>query len=404
MTVDKDLMQELLEKPVGPQFQQKTNLPEDMTQSLEVRGDSLVATVSGERGEVTEGTARDFIKSEGLDPAEWEIAHWYKGKYGNTWVDEDGERQWSMETIKFTFKKRQKAASEASDLVAYALASLEDYKPVYRRPDGSYGFLVLIGDMQFGKIDGDGPVGTLERTIDCLNRAADTLEMYRKVMDIGHVHVAWLGDHVEGFTSQGGANVWRTVLPLNEQIRLTHGVMLHALKLFAPLGERVTFAAVPGNHGEPVRFEGKGTTRYDDSHDTEALISIANTIRSLEVPGFEHVDFYVPDTDELTVRTEVAGTRILHTHGHKFGNKKDAHLEWWKGQEFGREAMPAHLLVAGHLHHEFFTENFIQAPALESESTWFRHITGAESRPGLITAITKDGDTPIKHAVYGQRR
>lgn len=404
MAVSDDLLEELLTKPVGTQFKKRADSPEDMTQELEVNGDSLVATVSGAAGEVTEGTARDFIESEGLDPSEWEIAHWYKGKYGKTWIDEEtGERKWSMETIKFTFKKRQQAVTETASLVQDAIVSLEDYKPVYKRPDGSHGFLVLIGDMQFGKIDGDGAKGTLERTIDCLNRAADAFRMYEGIFDIGHIHVGWLGDHGEGFTSQGGANVWRTTLTMSEQIRLTHAVMLHALKLFAPLAEKITFAAVPGNHGEPQRFEGNGITRYDDSHDTESLISIANTIKMLDIKGFEHVQFLVPDTDELTVRCDVAGTRILMTHGNKFGNKKDAHLEWWKGQEFGRETLPAHLLVAGHLHHEFMTENFIQTPAMESESTWIRHLTGVQSKSGLIVAITKDGDTFIKQSIYGNK-
>lgn len=96
-----------------------------------------------------------------------------------------------------------------------------------------YTFVVALGDMQFGKIDGDGVEGTLQRTIDCLNRAAELLVEYRMRFKIRHVHIAWLGDHVEGFVSQGGANTWRTQLTLNEQIRLTRRVMLHALLLFA---------------------------------------------------------------------------------------------------------------------------------------------------------------------------
>jgi hypothetical protein len=56
-------------------------------------------------------------------------------------------------------------------------------------------------------------------------------------------------------------------------------------------------------------------------------------------------------------------------------------------------------LVAGHLHHEFMTENFIQVPAMESESTWFRHIKGDISTPGLVVAVTKDGRTPVKHTI-----
>ena len=392
MAVSDDLLHELLAKPVGPlQVGKRTANPGDMTREIQVNTNTLTATIVDKPGTVTEGTARDFITEEGLNPEEWEISNWSKSQWGSA----DNP----LESVKFSFRRRTEGEPQGVLLLDDFVAALRDHVPVEVRPQGEHGFLVLIGDMQFGKIDGDGPAGTLQRTIDCLNKAADTLLMYRNIFDIGHIHIAWLGDHVEGFVSQGGANVWRTVLTLNEQIRLTHAVMLHALKLFAPLGAKVTIVAVPGNHGESVRFEGKGTTRYDDSHDTEALISIHNTIKALDVQGFEHVEFFVPDTDELTVQVEVAGTRILHAHGHKFGSKKDAHLEWWKGQEFGRQGLPAHLLVAGHLHGEHITENFIQVPAMEEESTWWRHLKGDVSKSGLIVAITKDGHTPIKHTI-----
>jgi hypothetical protein len=397
MTVSEDLLAELLTKPVGPQFEKRAAQPDDMTREIEVTGNAVTATIVDSPGTVTAGTAFDFITEEGLDPNEWEIANWRKSRWGSP----DNP----LESVRFSFRPvgAMSADDTAALLVDHALAGLSDYVPVEVRPQGSHGFLVLIGDMQFGKIDGDGPAGTLRRTIECLNRAADTLLMYQRIFDIGHIHIAWLGDHVEGFVSQGGANVWRTVLTLNEQIRLTHAVMLHALKLFAPLAEKVTMVAVPGNHGESTRFEGNGITRYDDSHDTEALISIFTTIRELDVPGFEHVQFYVPDTDELVVRTEVAGTRIVHAHGHKFGSKKDAHVDWWMGQEFKSESLPGHLLVAGHLHNRFETEDFIQVPAMESESTWIRHLRGYRGVPGLIVGITKDGRTPIRHMIYGDK-
>jgi hypothetical protein len=77
--------------------------------------------------------------------------------------------------------------------------------PDYEPTGGPYGYLVLLGDMQFGKIDGDGAAGTLARTLNCLDKAADLLTMYRRRFDIGHVHIAWLGDHVEGFTAGSGS-------------------------------------------------------------------------------------------------------------------------------------------------------------------------------------------------------
>lgn len=214
--------------------------------------------------------------------------------------------------------------------------------------------------------------------------------------------MAWLGDHVEGFVSQGGANTWRTQLTLNEQIRLTRRVMLHALLLFAPMCSRLTMAAVPGNHGEAVRVGGKGVTRYDDSHDTESLIAVKDAAE-LNPDRFGHVEFYVPDTDELIVVVECSGTVVGHAHGHQWRPGK--HFEWWKGQAFN-QASPMHLvdlLLAGHLHHEFLDTDgwrtFLQPPAMESESTWWRHARGTTGAPGLIVAVTKDGRIPVKEVV-----
>lgn len=42
---------------------------------------------------------------------------------------------------------------------------------------------------------------------------------------------------------------------------------------------------------------------------------------------------------------------------------------------------------------------FIQIPAMESESTWWRHMKGTRGAPGLIVAITKDGEVPVKEVV-----
>ena len=69
--------------------------------------------------------------------------------------------------------------------------------------------------------------------------------------------------------------------------------MLRALTLFVPLAARVSMAAVPGNHGEAVRFAGKGVTRYDDSHDTEALIAVADAA-ALNPAAFGHGEFTSP--------------------------------------------------------------------------------------------------------------
>lgn len=409
-----DLLAELLARPVGPEGPtHRARQEEDFTRKIEVTGNTLIATLNDKAGLVNAGRALKYIEDEGQDPNEWEVSTWYKVEYGpkdpvfdqngEPVTDESGEvvTKPRMESVKFTFKRRliEGAAVPIDDL----LAEIKTYRPVTVLPDGDYGFLVLLGDMQFGKADADGPQGSLQRTIDCLNRAADALVRYRLMgYQVGHIHIAWLGDHIEGFVSQGGTNAWRTSLTLTEQIRLTRRVMLHALLTFAPLAEKVTIAAVPGNHGEAVRFGKSGVTRFDDSHDTEALIAVADAA-AMSPEKFSHVGFLVPESDELVVLTEVAGTIIAHAHGHQWSPGK--HLEWWKGQAFKHGSLmhDAHLLVAGHLHHEFVDSwdhrLFLQVPALEAESTYYRHRQGPGGDPGIVVALTKDGRTDLREVI-----
>ncbi|UZJ23744.1 hypothetical protein RHODO2019_11055 [Rhodococcus antarcticus] len=384
-----DLSKELLAKPVGPVVTARSRPEEDaFTRKIEVKGNVAEVVVRGAESDVDEDAATTFLRERGEDPDLWVPT----GFRSSEWTMANGETGVST---RFSFARAAHAAESVRPPLDELLAELELHIPVAERPRGDHGFIVALGDMQFGKIDGDGVEGTLARTIGCLDRAADVLKHYRSRFDIGHVHIAWLGDHIEGFVSQGGANVWRTPLTLNEQIRLTRRVMLYALRLFADAATTVTMAAVPGNHGEPQRFSGKGLTRYDDSHDTESLIAVADAVE-LAPEAFGHVGFFVPDTDEMTVVLDVAGTRVAHAHGHQW--KPGKHFDWWKGQAFGSSQLThADLLLAGHLHHENVDSDgrrlFVQPPAMESESTWWRHSTGTGGNPGLVVAITKDGQT-----------
>lgn len=335
------------------------------------------------------------LRDAGLDPTEWTAKAFRRSE----WTMANGE---PGESVRWSFERKADERDPAT-----GGPPLDDlFAAIHHRPapvahattDGDWGYVVALGDTQFGKIDGDGVAGTLTRTLDCLDQARAKLEEYDERYPLGAVHLAFLGDHIEGFQSQGGANVWRTPLTLNEQIRLTRRVMLHALQLFADTGiPRLSMAAVPGNHGETARFAGKGVTRYDDSHDTEALIAVADVAAS-DPARYGHVRFLVPDTDEMTVVHDVAGTLVGHAHGHQW--RAGQHMKWWQGQAFGGSQLrDATLLLSGHLHH-FHAEadsgrTFVQVPALESESTWWRHATGATGDPGIVVAVTRSGVTPV---------
>ncbi|MFI0984997.1 hypothetical protein [Streptomyces exfoliatus] len=374
----------------------QTDPERDFTRRIEVSGDAAEVTVRGPEGVDPGSSAADVLRTHGLDPTEWEVT----GFRSSEWTMPNGEPGVSA---RFSFGRRPGGALAERPSVDELLRVFEEAPAEKPEPvHGEHTFVVALGDMQFGKIDGDGPEGTLLRALQCVEKAVNAFHEYAERFPIDHVHLAWLGDHVEGFVSQGGANTWRTRLTLTEQIRLTRRLMAHAIIRFAPLVSRLTVVAVPGNHGEAVRPGGKGVTRYDDSHDTDALVSVGEA-PSLAGEEFAHVEIFVPDTDELTVVVDCSGTVVAHAHGHQWRPGK--HFEWWRGQAFDKTSAmhTADLLLAAHLHHEFVDTDgprtFVQIPAMESESTWWRHRKGTRGAPGLMVMVTRNGDVPVKEVI-----
>ncbi|MCC2278863.1 hypothetical protein LKL35_26045 [Streptomyces sp. ET3-23] len=392
------LLADLLATPTPPPVPARQADPDrDYTRQIEVSGDAAEVTVRGPAEMDPDSSAADVLRAHRLDPADWEVT----GFRSSEWTMPNGEPGVSA---RFSFGRRKGGTVERPS-VDELLAVFDNYTPPTRtdvESDGEWTYVIALGDMQFGKADGDGPEGTLRRAMDCIDKAAELLSQYRYRFTIEHVHLAFLGDHVEGFVSQGGANVWRTQLTLTEQIRLTRRLMAYAIMKLAPLVARLTVVAVPGNHGEAVRPGGKGITRYDDSHDTDALISVGEAL-ALAGEDFEHVQVYVPDSDELTVVVECSGTVVAHAHGHQWRSGK--HFEWWRGQAFDKTSAmhQADVLLAGHLHHEHVDTDgprtFIQVPAMESESTWWRHRTGTRGAPGLMVMVTQNGEVPVKEVI-----
>ncbi|MCD7438960.1 hypothetical protein K4B79_12070 [Streptomyces lincolnensis] len=394
-----ELLNDLLQTPTAPAVPGRQADPErDFTRQIEVSGDAAEVTVRGPESIDPESSAADVLRAHQLDPAEWEVT----GFRSSEWTMPNGEPGVSA---RFSFGRRKVPADFERPSVDELLRVFDEHTPAPRQAepaDGEWTYVIALGDMQFGKVDGDGYEGTLRRAMACIDKSAELLSQYRWRYKIEHVHLAWLGDHIEGYVSQGGSNVARTQLTLTEQIRLTRRLMAYAILRLAPLVARLTVVAVPGNHGEAVRVNGKGVTRYDDSHDTDALISVGEAL-TLAGEEYEHVEVYVPDTDELTVVVECSGTVVAHAHGHQW--RPGRHFEWWRGQAFDKTSAmhTADLLLAGHLHHEFIDTDgprtFIQVPAMESESTWWRHLKGTRGAPGLMVMVTKGGEVPVKEVV-----
>lgn len=60
------------------------------------------------------------------------------------------------------------------------------------KSEGDKTFHWLAGDLQLGKIDGDGTQGIVDRVLASIENGVNELKTLRKTNAIGNVHIAWL--------------------------------------------------------------------------------------------------------------------------------------------------------------------------------------------------------------------
>lgn len=264
-----------------------------------------------------------------------------------------------------------------------------------RTADGS--FVLPVGDLQLGKVDGDGSAGTVRRFLSETERQARLLKAATPRGQIQQqVTVAWLGDCIEGVWSQGGSLRMRLDLTPTEQVRVYRRLMWAQIRTFLPLAERLLVSVIPGNHDEALRVGDRMATRYDDSWAVEGAAAVADGCR--ENPELaDRVRFLFPPKDELTMTIDVAGTSIGLAHGHQFGSGVNGWRNWWDAQAGGRTDIgQADMLLAAHLHHLRVQDHgdgrlFVQIPALDGGSTWFRHRQGQASPARTVSFWTAGG-------------
>lgn len=304
--------------------------------------------------------------------------------------DAEGDAAVTRPVWRYRFKVEPAAPSSAD--LEELIKSTRKARPKASPKTTGGAFLVAIGDTQFGKVDGDGLEGTIQRVLDSTAGAVDRLEeLRRRGHRPEHVYITWLGDCIEGFVSQGGGNAWRTPTTLTEQVRIVRRLMLEQVDAFRGLADGVVLASIPGNHDETVRF-GKQITRYDDSWAVESAVAVSDAME-INPQAYGHCSVVVPGRDELTLTLDMAGTTVGLAHGHQIPKNKTE--EWWGGQAHGMQPIgDATLLMTAHFHHLVVRQSgpktWIQVPAMEGESTWWRHRTGQVSPPGIVTALVGD--------------
>jgi hypothetical protein len=324
-----------------------------------------------------------------LDPAVFEVIEPVQFRAWDAPDPEGGLRR--LYYYKAAIRRRVESRESVEELLA-VLGKKRPKKPPEGFGDG-FAYCVPAGDLQIGKPDGDGSEGTVERFATKTDAAVARLKELRKLgRRIDEIVLPWLGDCVEGLVSQGGAlaAAGRLDLTMTEQLRVYRRLMLHQIQQFAPLAERIIVPVVPGNHDEVQRV-GKVQRRYDDSWALEGAVAVADALKLAS--GYEHVSFVFPGRDELTITLDVAGTPVGFAHGHQFGRDP---VKWWSGQAHGMQPIgSATLLLGAHLHHlrveQGGAKTFIQIPALDGGSTWWRHKTGQDAPAGMVSMLIGHG-------------
>lgn len=326
-----------------------------------------------------------IIRDAGLDPTKVMCVDHPRV---STWDVPNHGRQWA-------YKLRLAPRPKSRANVAQIMAAIEPGHAVPRKVGGHWATL-QIGDVHIGKAAeaGGGTESILQRYRETLNNAVAELALLEP-LGIEGVHIAFVGDMIEGVVSQGGRNIALMDLTLTEQITAATRLTVQTVRTFADLGYQVKVSAIGGNHGDTQRVQGQA---LGDNHDVGIAIAAHDLLTELP-PYTDQVELVVPPRDQSYMTFEVGDTTFVSVHGHQFsgGSAHKKAETWWSGQALsGMPASGAHVLMAGHFH-TFAHLNIAQgktgvySPSMEHMSRWFHEKTGATSDRGACFYLTSGG-------------
>lgn len=325
--------------------------------------------------------AEDWVRSAGKDPADYEI-----GVTTNAY----GLDQWSN---KLSARPKKLAKGEISVPNADELIkSLENYKPTVTIKKGftKRTFVLVPADAQIGKVDWNGNTDdTIAQMLDSYAAAA----RFCAEKQFDEIVIADAGDPVENIysvSSQRGTND----KSITEQIRIARRIALEGIKMLAPLTPKLTYLAVPSNHGS-VRV---GPKSPENAVLDDYGIEIAEQLRDVcaNSDRLQNVQVIIPEFNHESLVYTTSGTVLGLVHGHQV-NTPDTLGKWWQGQSHGR--MPtgeADILLVGHWHQLRVQQSgderwILVSPAQDRGSSWYTNKTGNRSTSGMLSFTTADG-------------
>lgn len=276
------------------------------------------------------------------------------------------------EDLKALFKEAKKASAPKAKVVT----GVDDVTLV-----------ITLGDFQVGKVDSRGGVVELLARNETAKRAV--LRQVRKIKPAEIVLIDG-GDAMEGFESSPNADRTND-LQMTEQMRVWRRLLWSWVDDLSKLTYDLKVLGVPSNHCR-IRRGKAAVGSVNDDFGLEVVSQVAD-IAKANPTAYAHVDFFVPpEHDEHLALTLVGGKVLGAVHGHQKSSPEGL-LSWVEGQAAGRSPIGhADFVVVNHFHN-FWLKTWgndrwmMGTPTMDSGSSWFRNISGRESRPGIATVV-----------------
>src|SRR5699024_9275457 len=237
---------------------------------------------------------------------------------------------------KLPLMRRRKGGKDVDDVLDLIY---DDIVPTC--PPGESWRTIQIGDTHIGKsvLDGAGSDLLVDRWKESVTNA---LNLSR----VKGIHLAFMGDLIEGENSQGGKNIANNDLTLTESLRVARHLVSWTIQEALKCANEVVVSAVPGNHGDTTRLQNRPLT---DSHDIDIVSAVQ---RAFELsPHKDRITWDYPEEGTGHLGYEVDGTIFASTHGHLFKGMLKGAESWWAGMSVsGAPAGAAHILMAAHYH------------------------------------------------------
>ncbi len=346
-----------------------------------------------------QGAFAKVYQLAGLNPDDYRIvddtvrfSSWEQSAYDNTLKKRSTITLYAYRAKFQRITRADRDVENIAELVKIAKANARR-KP--RQNPARLTRIVVASDAQIGGVGSRGGTSAFLDRMAVLLGKLDDVMVAQPCQD---ALVVDPGDLAEGFENVA-AQRHTNDLSHPAQLRMARAVLTDIVTTVAVRHDAARVVTVPSNHG--AWRSGKdllGKPSDDYGIDVHHAVSEALS----RDPRYGHVEWVFPGEWEQSIALDVRGARVGVVHGHQ-RPKPDAIPDWWRGQSHGTQPVhDATILITGHFHHFRFQPSgaradgqsrwWVQAPTMDNGSDWYRHSSGEDSEPGLLTfTIDDDG-------------